>query len=100
MTVVARALSFVHGVTRVFLAYAATVSLKQGAWPFASAFFGAAVLSGVAGCLGYAPETGTTHTDPHPCARRTEPSHAVRSSSQRPGSEHTGPRRTTKRVPH
>ncbi|MGW3735191.1 hypothetical protein [Streptomyces sp. NPDC005148] len=68
MTVVARALSFVHGVTCVFLAYAATVSLEQGAWPFASAFFGAAVLSGVAGCLGYAPESGTTHTDPHPCA--------------------------------
>ncbi|MFF1962960.1 hypothetical protein ACFVW5_04930 [Streptomyces sp. NPDC058232] len=67
MTVVARALSFVHGITCVFLAYAATVSLEQGAWSFAAAFLGAAVLSGVAGCLGYAPEPGATHTDLHPC---------------------------------
>ncbi|WP_326814054.1 hypothetical protein [Streptomyces sp. NBC_01763] len=64
MNFVARALSFVHGVTCVFLAYAATVSAEQGAWSFATAFFGAAVLSGVAGCLGYAPETGTTRTGP------------------------------------
>ncbi|WP_327421864.1 hypothetical protein OG763_15110 [Streptomyces sp. NBC_01230] len=67
MTVVARALSFVHGVTCVFLAYASTVSLEQGSWSFAAAFFGAAVLSGVAGCLGYAPEAGVTHTDLHSC---------------------------------
>ncbi|MFF1963110.1 hypothetical protein ACFVW5_05690 [Streptomyces sp. NPDC058232] len=66
MTVVARALSFVHGVACVFLAYAATVSLEQGAWSFAAAFFGAAVLSGVAGCLGYAPEPEATQTDLRP----------------------------------
>ncbi|MFF1834166.1 hypothetical protein ACFVXE_08165 [Streptomyces sp. NPDC058231] len=67
MKFVARALSFVHGVTCVFLAYAATLSLQQGAWSFAAAFFGAAVLSGVAGCLGYAPEPRATDTELHPC---------------------------------